>query len=73
MPSAVTAHPAAPHTLPVFITEPGQTDVLFVTMSLFLIVAVLGVGLLFLRLHTLPERMAHRGTSCSSRLWRCSD
>jgi hypothetical protein len=29
-------------------------------MAIFLVVAVLAVGLLFLRLHTLPERMAHR-------------
>ena len=29
-------------------------------MAVFLVVAVLAVGLLFLRLHTLPERMAHR-------------
>ncbi len=31
-----------------------------VVMAIFLVLAVLGVGLLFLRLHTLPERMAHR-------------
>src|SRR5215210_7143773 len=29
-------------------------------MAVFLVVAVLAVGILFLRLHTLPERMAHR-------------
>jgi hypothetical protein len=29
--------------------------------GIFLIGAVLAFGLLFLRLHTLPERMAHRG------------
>jgi hypothetical protein len=60
MSPTVTVHPAAPHSLPSFITEPGHTDVLFVAMALFLLVAVLSVGLLFLRLHTLPERMAHR-------------
>ena len=32
-----------------------------VIMAIFLLVAVLSVGLLFLRLHTLPERMAHKG------------
>ncbi len=55
-----TIHPAAPHHLPVFITAPGDTDVLMVIMAVFLLVAVLAVGLLFLRLHTLPERIAHR-------------
>lgn len=53
-------HPAAPHHLPVFITAPGETDVLMVVMAAVLVLAVLAVGLLFLRLHTLPERIAHR-------------
>jgi hypothetical protein len=54
-------NPAAPHHLPAFITAPGETDVLMVVMAVFLVLAVLAVGLLFLRLHTLPERMAHKG------------
>jgi hypothetical protein len=54
-------HPAAPHHLPAFITAPGDTDVLMVVMGIFLAVAVLAFGILFLRLHTLPERVAHRG------------
>jgi NADH:ubiquinone oxidoreductase subunit 5 (subunit L)/multisubunit Na+/H+ antiporter MnhA subunit len=53
-------NPAAPHHLPAFITAPGETDVLMVVMAVFLILAVLAVGLLFLRLHTLPERIAHK-------------
>jgi hypothetical protein len=53
-------HPAAPHALPSFITAPGETDTLTVVAAIILIGAVLGVGLLFLRLHTLPERMAHK-------------
>jgi hypothetical protein len=53
-------NPAAPHHLPGFITAPGETDVFMVVMAVFLVLAVLAVGLLFLRLHTLPERMAHR-------------
>jgi hypothetical protein len=56
---SANVHPAAPHHLPGFITAPGETDVLMVVMAIFLIVAVLAVGNLFLRLHTLPERMAH--------------
>lgn len=54
-------NPLAPHTLPVFIVAPGQTDVLFVAMSLFLVAAVLGVGVFYLVLHSLPERLAHKG------------
>jgi multisubunit Na+/H+ antiporter MnhF subunit len=55
-----TLNPAAPHHLPIFISAPGQTDVLMVVMAVVLLLAVLAVGLLFLRLHTLPERIAHR-------------
>ena len=53
-------HPAASAHLPSFITAPGETDVLLVLCAVILIAAVLGVGLIFLRLHTLPERMAHK-------------
>src|SRR6187431_415089 len=53
-------HPAAPHHLPAFVTAPGETDVMMVVMAVVLVIAVLAVGLLFLRLHTLPERMAHK-------------
>jgi hypothetical protein len=54
-------NPAAGHShLPAFIPDPGGTDVLMTVMAVFLVVAVLAVGNLFLRLHTLPERMAHR-------------
>ncbi|MGO4525169.1 hypothetical protein AB4097_09945 [Microvirga sp. 2MCAF35] len=53
-------NPAAPHHLPIFITAPGETDVLMVVMAVVLVLAVLGVGILFLRLHTMPERMAHK-------------
>ena len=57
---AASLHPAAPHDLPAFIAAPGATDVVMVVMAVVLILAVLAVGLLFLRLHTLPERMAHK-------------
>jgi hypothetical protein len=53
-------HPLAPHHLPGFITAPGDTDVWMVVMGVFLIVAVLSVGNLYLKLHSLPERMAHK-------------
>lgn len=53
-------NPTAPHHLPSFITAPGGTDYLMVVAAIVLLGAVLGIGLLFLRLHTLPERMAHK-------------
>jgi hypothetical protein len=53
-------HPAASNHLPLFITAPGETDVLMVVTAVFLALSILMFGVLFFRLHTLPERMAHR-------------
>lgn len=56
---AEALHPAAAHYLPSFITAPGETDVLMVVMAIILALAVLGFGILFFRLHALPEQIAH--------------
>lgn len=58
MPEAV--NPAASDPLPSFITAPGDTDILMVVMAVVLAAATFGFGILFLRLHTLPERVAHK-------------
>src|ERR1700733_7379320 len=49
-----------PHHLPFYIAKPGETDVLMIVMGVFLVLAVLGIGNIYLRLHSLPERMAHK-------------
>ena len=54
-------HAMTPHHLPFYFAKPGETDVLMIVMGVFLILAVLGVGNIYLRLHSLPERMAHKG------------
>jgi hypothetical protein len=53
-------NPAASHHLPRFLTAPGETDVLMVVTAVILVLSVVGFGILFLRLHTLPERLAHK-------------
>jgi hypothetical protein len=53
-------HPAASHNLPSFITSPGETDVLMVVMAVILAFAVLMFGIIYLRLHSLPEHIAHK-------------
>lgn len=58
MPDSV--NPAASDPLPAFITAPGDTDILMVVMAVVLAIATLSFGILFLRLHTLPERVAHK-------------
>lgn len=52
-------HDAASHHLPAFITAPGQTDWLLVVMGFILVGVVLGAGVFFFWLHSLPERMVH--------------
>jgi hypothetical protein len=53
-------HPMTPHHLPFYITKPGETDVLMIVMGIFLILVVLGAGNIYLHLHSLPERLAHK-------------
>ena len=53
-------HPAATQHLPSFLTAPGETDVLMVVLSIILVLGILMFGSLFFRLHTLPERLAHK-------------
>jgi hypothetical protein len=54
-------HPAAPPHFPPFVTVPGQTDTLLVAMGVFLLLAVIGIGVFYFKLHSLPEQLAHRG------------
>jgi hypothetical protein len=58
---AMTAevHPLATDHLPIFISAPGQTDVLMVVMWIVFIAAILAGGVFFFWLHSLPERMVH--------------
>lgn len=54
-------HPAAPHHLPFFVPAADGADPLFSITGLMVLGMVVAFGILFLRLHTLPERLAHRG------------
>jgi hypothetical protein len=53
-------HPMGPHHLPVYLAPGGGTDVLMVVVGIFLVATLIWVGTLYLRLHSLPERMAHK-------------
>jgi hypothetical protein len=53
-------NPLAPTHLPFFITAPGDTDVLFNIMVVFVLGSVVFSGIVFLTIHSLPERMAHK-------------
>ena len=46
--------------MPFFITAPGQTDVLFNITLWFVVACIILTGVIFLTIHSLPERMAHK-------------
>ncbi|MGJ5047235.1 hypothetical protein ACQR18_12345 [Bradyrhizobium oligotrophicum] len=50
----------SPHHLPFYLAPGSGTDVLMVVMGLFLVGTLLWLGTLYWRLHSLPERMAHK-------------
>lgn len=57
---AAAPHPAASHHLPWFLTAPGESDALMIITLLMIVAIVLGLGILFFTLHSLPERLGHK-------------
>ena len=53
-------NPIATTHLPIFITAPGETDVLFNVTLVFVVACIILTGVIFLTIHSLPERMAHK-------------
>jgi hypothetical protein len=53
-------HPLAPEHLPGFLPGPDGSDFLFTVVVGLIVVLMLVIGNLYLKLHALPERMAHR-------------
>ena len=53
-------HPAAPHHPPFFVPGADGADTFMVVMGIFLVATILWVGTLYWKLHSLPERMAHK-------------
>ena len=58
--TSATINPAAPHTLPWFVTPPGSTDALYAITIVVVVVRVVLLGVFFFWLHSLPERMGHK-------------
>ena len=57
---SVTTHPMAPHELPGFLPGSDGSDPFFTGVLVFLLVMLMVVGNLYLTLHAIPERMAHK-------------
>lgn len=53
-------HPLAPEHLPAYIGAADGSDSLFTVVVWLLIIIFMVVGNMYLKLHALPERMAHR-------------
>jgi hypothetical protein len=56
---STTIHPAATDHVPLFITAPGGTDILFNIVIVFAVFTLIGVMILYFRIHALPEHIAH--------------
>lgn len=54
-------NPLAPAHVPSYLANPDGSDPLFVVVAIFTIALIIGIGALYLTLHSLPERMAHNG------------
>jgi hypothetical protein len=57
---SAAVNPIATHNLPFFITPPGETDVLYNVTLVIVVLAIVFTGVIFLTIHSLPERMAHK-------------
>lgn len=53
-------NPAAIDHLPYFIVPPGGTDQMFITVTIFVVGIVLGLGVFYFRLHSIPEHIAEQ-------------
>ena len=56
---ADNVHPAAIGHLPFFLPGPDGSDTLFTVMAVFLVFLLFLFGVFYLRLHSLPEQLAH--------------
>ncbi|MFK7744721.1 MAG: hypothetical protein AB8B47_06695 [Roseobacter sp.] len=61
-------HPMAPHHLPHFFATADGGDYLFTAMIFLLLGAIIGLGILYFTLHSLPERMAHKSNATQLQL-----
>jgi len=53
-------HPLAPEHLPPYIGGPDGSDMLLTVVIWLLVIILMAVGNFYLKLHAMPERLAHR-------------
>ena len=59
--TTVAMHPAAIAHLPPFIAVPGGSDWLLLVVGALLLLMIVGIGVFYLKLHHLPQHVAHNG------------
>lgn len=57
---AESIHPVAPHYLPPFIPGADGSDPLYTAIVVLIVILTMAVGIFYFKLHSLPERLAHR-------------
>jgi len=63
-----TQHPLAPEHLPGYLPGADGSDPLFTLVVVLILILALVLGVLYFKLHALPERMAHRQNSTQLQL-----
>jgi hypothetical protein len=58
-PDGPIPNPAASEHLPYFVVAPGDSDRMFIMVTLFVIVMVILAGVFYFKLHSIPEQIAH--------------
>ncbi len=58
-PASTDIHPMAPHYIPAWMPDPSGADPFLTAMAIIVVVLMVSLGVLYLRLHALPEQMAH--------------
>ncbi len=61
--TASALNPAATDHLPWFVSALGQTDVLLNVAAATLLFTIFAIGTLYLRLHALPDQIAHKANN----------
>lgn len=61
-------HPAAPHHLPGYIPGPDGSDPLFTIIVVSMLILFLAAGVIYFKLHSLPEHMGEKANSTQLQL-----
>ncbi|MGI9536592.1 MAG: hypothetical protein ACR2PB_05950 [Desulfocapsaceae bacterium] len=64
----IEIHPAAPHHLPGYIPGPDGSDPLFTIVVVSMLILFLVAGVIYFRLHSLPEHMGEKANSTQLQL-----